>query len=62
MKSLLLNKGIVIEAPQAVNKEARGIPLEMPETDALAPDGRHLAAAQRDGITLILRLPTAPGR
>jgi RNA polymerase sigma factor (sigma-70 family) len=29
---------------------------------ALAPDGRHVAAAQRDGITLILRLPTAPGR
>jgi len=24
---------------------------------ALAPDGRHLAVAQRDGITLILRLP-----
>ncbi len=24
---------------------------------ALAPDGRHVAAAQRDGVTLILRLP-----
>ena len=24
---------------------------------ALAPDGRHVAAARRDGITLILRLP-----
>ena len=29
---------------------------------ALAPDGRHVAAAQRDGITLILRLPDGPVR
>lgn len=29
---------------------------------ALSPGGRHVAAAQRDGITLILRLPDAPGR
>ena len=28
----------------------------------LAPDGRHVAAAQRDGITIILRLPAMPGR
>jgi WD40 repeat protein len=29
---------------------------------ALAPDGRHVAAAQRDSLTLILRMPDAPGR
>ena len=29
---------------------------------ALAPDGRHVAAAQRYGITLILRLPDGPVR
>jgi RNA polymerase sigma factor (sigma-70 family) len=29
---------------------------------ALAPDGRHVAAAQQDGVTLILRLPDGPVR
>ena len=29
---------------------------------ALAPDDRHVAAAQQDGITVIFRIPSAHGR
>jgi WD40 repeat protein len=29
---------------------------------ALAPDGRHVAAAQRDGVTVIFRLAVTPGQ
>jgi hypothetical protein len=29
---------------------------------ALAPDGRHVAAALQNGVALILRMPAAPGQ